>query len=99
MLELDICRIPFTLTPREDRLGVMVKYMEVGPKRSTTRTFSMLDKVVMVLVELDIGLVLDLLPPIIQVIIVNHLVFIVTVITEVDIGITLANFLHITMVD
>ena len=52
----------------------------------------------MALVEVDIGLGPALRPPIIQVIMVDHLVFIVTVITEVGIGLTPANFLHITMV-
>ena len=53
----------------------------------------------MALVEVDLGLVPPLLLPIIQVIIVDHLVFIVMVITEVVIGLTPANFLHIIMLD
>ena len=53
----------------------------------------------MVLGEVDLGLGPSLLPPIIQVIMVDHLVFIVMVITEVDIDITPANFTYITMVD
>ena len=53
----------------------------------------------MALVEVDIGLIPDLLPPIIHFIMVDHLIFIVMVITEVVIGLTPANFLHITMVD
>ena len=59
----------------------------------------MLEKVLMVLGEVDLGLGPSLLPPIIQVIMVDHLVFIVMVITEVDIDITPANFTYITMVD
>ena len=56
-------------------------------------------KKLMVLVEVDLGIQPDLLHPIIQVIMVYHLVFIVMVITEVVIGLTPDNFIHITMVD
>ena len=73
--------------------------MGVGLKRSTTRTCSMLEKVFMELREVHLGLGPALLHPIIQVTILDHLFFIVMVITEVDIGLTPANFLHITMVD
>ena len=58
----------------------------------------MLEKVLMALRESDIGIVLALLPPNIQVIMVYHLCLIVIVITEVGICITPDNFLHITMV-
>ena len=53
----------------------------------------------MALGEVDLGLVPDLLPPIIQAIMVDNLYFIVMVITEIDIVITPANFLNITMLD
>ena len=53
----------------------------------------------MALRELYLGLVPALLPSIIQFIIVDYLVFIVMVITEVVIGLTPDNFIHITMVD
>ena len=59
----------------------------------------MLEKVFMVSVEVDLGLEPALLSPIIKVIVVYHLDFIVMVITEVVIGITSANFLHINMVE
>ena len=52
----------------------------------------------MLLVEVDLGIGPDLLPPIIQVIMVDHIIFIVMAITELGIGLTPANFLHITMV-
>ena len=65
---------PASLPPKEDIVGVMVQDMEVVLKRSTTRTCSMLDKVLVVLVEMDIGIRPDLLPIIIQVIILDHLV-------------------------
>ena len=49
--------------------------------------------------EVDLGLRPALLPPIIQVIMSYHLIFIVVVITELGIGITPDNFMHITMAD
>ena len=66
---------------------------------STTITCLMLDKRFIELGEVDLGTGPDLLPPIIQVIMVDHMIFIVMVITNVGIGITSVNFLHITMVD
>ena len=72
---------------------------EVGLKRSTTIPCSMLWKQLMALGEADLGLISALLPPIIQVIMIDHLIFRVMVIKEVGIGNTPANFLHITMVD
>ena len=99
MGELDLCIIPATLTPKEYKIGLLVQDTEVGPKRSTTRPCLMLDKLLMALVELDLGLGPAVLPPIIQVIMVYHLVFIVMAITEVDICITPASFLHKTMVN
>ena len=53
----------------------------------------------MVLVKVDLGLGRAILPPIIQVIMVDHLVFIVMLIEEVVICITPANFMHIIMVE
>ena len=97
MIDLDICPRPATLPPKEEILGGMDKYTEVGPNRSTTCTCSMFEKVLMALVEVDIGIIPALLPPIIQVIMVDHLIFIVIFITEFDIGITAFNCLHITM--
>ena len=49
----------------------------------------------MVLGEVDLGIGTALLPPIIQVIMVDRLVFV----TEAEIGLTPSNFLDITMVD
>ena len=73
--------------------------MKVGLKISTTYPFSMFRKVLISLVGADLGLEPSLLPPIIHVIMVDHLIFILMVITEVDTEITPANFLHITMVE
>ena len=53
----------------------------------------------MVLVETDLGLGPTLLPLIIQLIIVDYIVFIIMVIKEVDIGLTQDNFLHILMAE
>ena len=72
---------------------------EVRLKISTTLPCSMLDKVLMMLGQVDLGIGLALLPPIIQVIMVYHLVLIVMAITEVVIGLTPDNFMHITMVE
>ena len=99
MGELDIGPILATLPPKEYIVGLMVQDVEVVMKRSTTLPCSMLDEVLMAVGEGDLGLLPSLLPPIIQVILVDHQVFIVMVIIEVDIGLRPANFLHITMVD
>ena len=53
----------------------------------------------MALGEMDLGIVPALLPPIIQLIMVDHLVFIAMAIKEVYIGLRPDNFLHITMVE
>ena len=99
MGELDIGPIPVTLPTKEEIVGVKVKDMEVGLKRSTTLPCSMLEKVFMALGEMDLGLGPALFPPIMKLIMVDHLVFIVRLITEVGIGLTPANFLHIIIVD
>ena len=71
MEELGIVKIPATLHPKEDIVGVIVQDVEVGLKRSTTLPCKMLEKVLMVLVEVDPAL----LPPIVQVIVVDHKIF------------------------
>ena len=76
-----------------------MKCMEVVLKISTDLPCLMFEKVLMTLVEVGFCLIPALLPPIIQFIMVDHMFLIVTVIIEVDIGITPANILHITMVD
>ena len=99
MEELDICTRPATLPPEEEIVGVTVKDMEVGLKRSTTLPCSILYNMLMVLGELDLIIVTYLLPPIIQAIMSYHLVFIVRLITEVIIGLAPYNYLYITTVD
>ena len=81
MVELDIGPRPATLHPKEDIVGMVLQYMEVGPKIWTTCTCAMLDKLLKAMGEVDLNIGPDLLTPTIQVIIVDHLVFIVMVIT------------------
>ena len=69
----------------------------LGLKSSATIPFKMLDKVLIVLVELYICIKLALNPAIILLVLVDHQVSIVMVMIEVDIGLRPANFFHITM--
>ena len=78
---------------------MMVQDAEVGLKRSSTITFIMLDKVLMVMGEVDIFIRPALLHPVIKIILVDNWVFIVIVMAEVYIGLRPSNFLRITMVD
>ena len=80
-------------------LGVMVQDVEFGLNRSATLPFTTMEKLLMVMVEVDIGLRSSPLPPIIQVILLDYWVFIPTAITEVEIGLRQANFPHITMLE
>ena len=56
---------PATITPEKEIVGVTVQYMEVGLNISTTLRCSMLEKVLMELGEVDLGLRQALLNPII----------------------------------
>ena len=78
---------------------MIVQYVEVGLKRLATLPYSMLKKVLTVMVEVDIGLISSFLSPIIRLILVDHWCFIVMVMTEVDIGLRPNISLHITMVN
>ena len=66
MVQLDIGTRPANLPPEKEILGVMVQYVEGYLKRSDTLPCSMLYKFLMVMGELDICIRPDLLPPIIQ---------------------------------
>ena len=68
-------------------------------KISTTLPCSILEKLLTVIGKLGIGIRPDLIPPIIQVTLVYHQVFIVMVMDEVDIGIRTSNFIHVTTVN
>ena len=71
--------------------------MELVLKTSTNLPCSMSEKMLMKLREVDLGLRPALIFTIIQLIMVDDLIFIVMVITGVVIGITPDNFLHRTM--
>ena len=79
--DLDIGPIPETLPPKEKTVGGTVQCAELGLKRPTTIPSKMLEKLLMTLGEVDIGLGPAPLIPIIRVMMVYHLVFIVMVIT------------------
>ena len=51
------------------------------------------------MLELDIGLRTALLPTIIQVILIDNMVLIATVVTEVYIGLIPSKFIHVTTVN
>ena len=71
--DLDIGSIPATIPTKEEIVGVTVKDKEVGLKISDTLPCSMLEKMLIELVEVGIGIGPALLPPIIQEIMVyNH---------------------------
>ena len=73
--------------------------MDLGIKRPSTLPFTVVDKALMVMGELDIGLRPAPLAPIIQVGLLDHWDFLFIFMREVDTGIRPDNFLHITMVD
>ena len=79
--ELDIGPRPASFYPEEEKVGVTVKYKRVVLKIPTTLLCSMLEKQLMDLGEVDLGLGPALLPTTIQGIMVYHLIFIVMVIT------------------
>ena len=51
---------------------MMVQDVEVGLKRSSTLPFTILEKVFMMMGEVDIGIILTLIPIIVQGILVDH---------------------------
>ena len=73
--------------------------VEVGLKISYNIPCSILEKVLMMMVEVDKILILALLHPIFQVILLYCQNFVVVVMTELDIGIRTVNFLQITMLN
>ena len=77
----------------------MVQYMEVDIIKPATIIFTMLEKVLMVMGEVNTCLRTSLIPPITQVILVDNWGFIVIVMTGVDIGLIPANFILITKVN
>ena len=81
MGELNIATRPSTLPIKMDIVGLMVQDVDVGVKISTAIPCLMLEKVLMSIVVLDLGLRPSLLLPTIQLILVDHQVFIVMVMT------------------
>ena len=84
---------------KEIIVDVMVKDVGLGIKISATIHFIIMEKLLMVMREVYIGLRIAPLPPIIQVILVDSWVFIVMVLTEVNISLIPEIFLYITIVE
>ena len=74
MGKLDIGPRPATLTPKDKIIRATVQCVEVGTNISTTLSCSMLEKVLMEIREVALGIGTSLIPPSIQVIMVDHLV-------------------------
>ena len=81
MGELNIANRPATLPIKKDIVGVMAQDVDVGVKISAAIPSLMLEKLLMSMIELDLGLGTSLLPPTIQLILVDHQVFIAMVMT------------------
>ena len=73
--------------------------MVIGTKIPATLHFTNTEKVLMVMLEVDIGLIPDPITPIILLILVDCWVFLFMFMREVGIGLIPGNFLHKTMVD
>ena len=80
-------------------LGLMTEDVELGHKRPATITFTMVEKVLMVVGELDIGLRPSPLPTIIQAIWVYGWNFMLMIMIEVDIYLIPVTITNITMVN
>ena len=76
---------------------MIIEELEVVLKISTTLPFTMTYKLLMVMLEADIGLIADPFPPIIQLILVDCWGFPFVVIVEVDICLRTDHLLHITI--
>ena len=83
---------------KEVIVGVMAQDIKLGIKISTTITFTTMEKVLMVMEEVNIGIRPAPPTPIIKLSLVDHWVY-SYFITEVDIGLRTSNFLLINMVD
>ena len=80
------------MTTKEVMVGVA---MEVGLKILANLPFKMMEKLLMVIGEVDIGIRPYPLPPIIKSILLHLWVFLLMFMIEVDIGIIPANYVHI----
>ena len=72
---------------KEKIVGVMVQDVEVGTNRSATLIFTIMEKMLMVMEEVDLSFIPAPLPPIIRVFLVYHCVSIVVVMRVLYIGI------------
>ena len=82
---------------KEVIVWVMIQDVEVGLNISDTVPFTMMDKLLIVMGEVDIFLISSSLLPVIHLCLVDHWFLIVMVMVEVDIGILPDNFIHITI--
>ena len=87
------------MVTKEVIVAVVMEDVDLGLNILATLLFTIVEKVLIVMGEVDIGPRPSNLPPIIQVGLVDHLVSLLMVIREVCIYLTPENFLPITMVD
>ena len=80
-------------------LGVVMEDVELGHNRPSTINFTIVEKVLMVMGKVYIGLIPAPFPPIIQTILVDCWIFLFMVMKEVDIGIRPVTNIQITMAD
>ena len=76
-----------------------MQYMKVSLNRSATVPFTIMERVLIVMVEVDLCLRPSPLPTTIQLCLVDHWVFIIMVIREVDICLRPAKIFHISTVE
>ena len=72
--------------------------MDLGLKKPSTLHFTIMEKFLMVIVDVDICLITDPIIPLIQVSLVYCWIFLFLVMREVDIGLRPPTLLNITMV-
>ena len=73
--------------------------MDLSLKRTATLTFKIMETVLMVMGEVDIGLISASFPPIVQVGLVDLWVYLFMGMREVDTGIISSTLIHINMVE
>ena len=78
---------------------VTMKDLDLGLKRTSTIPFTIMEKVLIVMGDVDIGIILASIHPKIHVILVDCQVFLFMVIGEVYIGLRPSTFLHTTILD
>ena len=73
--------------------------MDLSLKRTATLTFKIMETVLMMMGEVDIGLISASFPPIVQVGLVDLWVYLFMGMREVDTGIISSTLIHINMVE